>query len=566
MTNNNNTNEVTEIQGIWNSVNATASTVEYSEEEVVKSLLASLDKFLARSKKASWIAEMQEAAPIAAATIAKRILQERKVYAGGIQLKVFDSISKNIQLFRFLISSAIEDGVLEFEEDTKNIYLQGNNVIKGIRFPKDKKPSKKWINRTNPLGIRDVSYILESMPLYWDKDFQLENPVDVNLINYISLVNAGISQTKDEMHVPIMHDFRGRIYAKSDVGNYTSDKVQRHHLLIEGLPCIALDSKSSCIQLASIMLKDNTALHKVFTLGLKSHKDVKPYIRVFKKFPVELDKEIKKKSIMQFTYGGTAYVRDHLGAHVNEFYALYAEYLPLVFEFRNACVGGWDEDAYGYGWSLPDGFEVDMVCEKPIAETELSSAKIELEIQGKRVNVRPFWSINTPLQKGEPGSKGLGANIVHSMDAYVMRELVRRCHGVFRTSLDDIKIGDLVCSPEAKHIYNMWKQTGMCSLNILNELKKGNSIPQDYYEAIKDTLLTLPENKFFIKPIHDEFCCRTEFRDQMVQVYNCLLVELYKSTYAEYIQKELNLSFNVGKVNPQYVKELFSNDYLLHED
>ena len=106
----------------------------------------------------------------------------------------------------------------------------------------------------------------------------------------------------------------------------------------------------------------------------------------------------------------------------------------------------------------------------------------------------------------------------------------------------------------------------MCSLNILNELKKGNSIPQDYYEAIKDTLLTLPENKFFIKPIHDEFCCRTEFRNQMVQVYNCLLVELYKSTYAEYIQKELNLSFNVGKVNPQYVKEVFSNDYLLHED
>lgn len=565
MTNNNNTNEATEIQGIWDSV-SDATSVEYTEEEVVKSLLLSLDKFLSRSKKSSWIAEMQEAAPEAAKQIAKRILQERKVYAGGIQLRVFDSLSKNIQLFRFLISSAIEDGVLEFEEDTKNIYLHGNNVVKGIRFPKDKKPSKKWINCTNPLGIRDIAYILESMPLYWDKDFQLKKPVDVNLINYISLVNAGIAQTQDEMHVPIMNDFRGRVYAKSDVGNYTSDKVQRHHLLIEGLPCIALDSKSSCIQLASIMLKDNTALHKVFTLGLKSHKDVKPYIRVFKKFPVELDKETKKKSIMQFTYGGTAYVRDHLGQHVNEFYALYAEYLPLVFEFRNACVGGWDENAYGYGWSLPDGFEVDMVCEKPIAETELHDAKIELEIQGKRVNVRPFWTINTPLQKGEPGSKGLGANIVHSMDAYVMRELVRRCHGVFRTSLDDIKIGDLNCSAEAKAIYDMWVQTNMISLNILNELKKGDSIPKDYFNAIKDVMLTLPKHKFYIKPIHDEFCCRTEFRDEMVQVYNCLLVELYQSTYAEYISKELNLNFSIGKVNPKYVSELFTNDYLLHED
>ena len=341
----NTNNEIKEIPGIWS---ATTSTVEYSEEEVVKSLLASLNKFLARSKKSSWIAEMQEAAPLAATKIAKRILQERKTYVGGIQLRIFESLSKNIQLFRFLISSAIEDGTIAFEEDTKSIYLQGNNVVKGIRFPKERKPSKKWVNKVNPLGIKDVAYILESIPLYWDKDFQLENPTDVNLINYIGLINAGISQTQDEMHVPVMHDFRGRVYAKTDVGNYTSDKVQRHHLLIEGLPCIALDSKSSCIQLASIMLKDNTALHKVFTLGLKSHKNVKPYIRIFKKFPVELEKDVKKKSIMQFTYGGTAYIRDHLGQHVNEFYELYHEYLPLVFDFRNACVGGWDEDAFGY--------------------------------------------------------------------------------------------------------------------------------------------------------------------------------------------------------------------------
>ena len=112
----------------------------------------------------------------------------------------------------------------------------------------------------------------------------------------------------------------------------------------------------------------------------------------------------------------------------------------------------------------------------------------------------------------------------------------------------------------------MWQQTKMVSLNILNELKKGDSIPEDYYNAIKDTLLTLPEHQFYIKPIHDEFCCRTEFRDEMVQVYNCLLVELYNSTYAEYAMKELELKLEVGKANPKVTKELFENDYLLHED
>ena len=182
------------------------------------------------------------------------------------------------------------------------------------------------------------------------------------------------------------------------------------------------------------------------------------------------------------------------------------------------------------------------------------------------IPMKPFWSINTPLQKGELGTKGIGANLIHSIDAYIMRELVRRCHGQFRTSLEQISVGELKCSTNAKTIYDMWVQTKMVSLNILNELKKGDSIPQEYYDAIKDVMLTLPEHSFYIKPIHDEFCCRVEFRDEMVQVYNCLLVELYNSTYAEYAMKELELKLEVGKANAKVTEALFTNDYLLHED
>ena len=333
------------------------------------------------------------------------------------------------------------------------------------------------------------------------------------------------------------------------------------------MSCIALDSKSSCIQLASIMLRDNTALKKVFTIGNKTHKDCKPYVKIFKKFPVEIEKEEKKACVMQFTYGGNSYCVSHLGSDVHEFHKLYKEHLPLVFTFRNACVAGWNDEALAYSWSLPDGFEVNMECTKPISDIpDYCDTRIELEINGKRHHIKPFWSINTPLQKGELGTKGIGANLIHSIDAYIMRELVRRCHGQFRTSLEQITVGELKCSANAKAIYDMWVQTKMVSLNILNELKKGDSIPEDYYNAIKDTLLTLPEHQFYIKPIHDEFCCRTEFRDEMVQVYNCLLVELYNSTYAEYAMKELELKLEVGKANPKVTKELFENDYLLHED
>ena len=271
----------------WDDVlfnNHPLESKEYNKDDLIKAMLSSLDHFLNKSKKEEWKNEMKEAAPMAAEMIASRLLRERKVYAGGIQINIFPNLNKNIQLFRFLISSAINDGIIQIDLESGNIYLQGNNVIKGVRYPKPKASKKN----SSPLGIRDVSQILESMPLYWDSEFTIPDPEDVNLLMYTHQINEGIKETYGELHVPVMHDFRGRIYAKTDVGNYTSDKCQRHHLLIEGMPCIALDSKSSCIQLASIMLRDNVALKKVFTVGLKNHKDCKPYVRVFKKFPREM--------------------------------------------------------------------------------------------------------------------------------------------------------------------------------------------------------------------------------------------------------------------------------------
>ena len=216
----------------WDAVlfsNHPEESVEYNKEDLIASMLSSLEKFLGKSKKEEWKAEMRTAAPMAAEQIATRLLRERKVYAGGIQINVFTNLNKNIQLYRFLISSAINDGIIQIDLESGNIYLQGNNVIKGVRYPKPKASKKN----NSPLGIKDVSRILESMPLYWDTEFSIPDPEDVNLLMYTHQINQGIKETYGELHVPVMHDFRGRMYAKTDVGNYTSDKCQRHHLLIE---------------------------------------------------------------------------------------------------------------------------------------------------------------------------------------------------------------------------------------------------------------------------------------------------------------------------------------------
>ena len=233
MTNNVNKSSVSDVNAAtdWDAVLFNAhpeETKEYNKDDLVKAMLSSLESFLNKSKKESWKAEMREAAPEAAEQIAIRLLRERKVYAGGIQINAFTNLNKNIQLYRFLVSSAINDGIIDIDLETGNIFLRGNNVIKGVRYPKPK-ASKKY---NSPLGIKDVSRILESMPLYWDSEFTIPDPEDCNLLMYVHQINEGIRETFGELHVPVMHDFRGRMYTKTDVGNYTSDKCQRHHLLI----------------------------------------------------------------------------------------------------------------------------------------------------------------------------------------------------------------------------------------------------------------------------------------------------------------------------------------------
>ena len=176
MTNSNvNTSSLVSSDTNWDDVlfnNHPLETKEYNKDDLVKAMLSSLDHFLNKSKKESWKDEMRTAAPMAAEMIASRLLRERKVYAGGIQINVFPNLNKNIQLFRFLISSAINDGIIQIDLESGNIYLQGNNVIKGVRYPKPKASKRN----NSPLGIKDVANILEHMPLYWDTEFSIPDP------------------------------------------------------------------------------------------------------------------------------------------------------------------------------------------------------------------------------------------------------------------------------------------------------------------------------------------------------------------------------------------------------
>ena len=76
----------------------------------------------------------------------------------------------------------------------------------------------------------------------------------------------------------------------------------------------------------------------------------------------------------------------------------------------------WDYDTDVHQWTLPDGH----IARVPV--TEMSDIRIEID----ELNHRTFTYRYSKQQPSE-NYRSLVANIIHSIDGYIAREMVRRC-------------------------------------------------------------------------------------------------------------------------------------------
>ena len=113
---------------------------------------------------------------------------------------------------------------------------------------------------------------------------------------------------------------------------------------------------------------------------------------------------------------------------------------PMASRIKETFQSLWDDTRTHWEWTLPDGFKVQMYTE-----------------EARQITVNPFGcgEINVIAHMIMPTSKNtaLGVNIIHSVDAYICRQMVVRC------PFDIITIHDgYRClphnAPAMKRIYN----------------------------------------------------------------------------------------------------------------
>ena len=320
-----------------------------------------------------------------------------------------------------------------------------------------------------------------------------------------------------------------------------------------GFMC-AMDATISGVQLLSIMLGSRVGC--ILTNAIHSGERVDGYTYIYemtKQYAPNLESLTRqniKDAVMQYFYGGSKTAKDMFGEEGFMIFELVlSEIVPDLVKLRNLLLDLWNPNVKEYHWTLPDNFHVNMLVEK----TNYYSFKLFDEEYSFGITE------NAPVKKGDMGSKALGANITHSVDGFILREMCARCmynqehidelrkvqHS--KPNMLNLNKNTLKDYKTITNLLELGKQSGYYSVRILDYLNKDNIslVPQDILDHLLDSL---PKRRFDMMTIHDCFFAHANYIHDVREQYRNCLVDLSKSNLLEYILKQvLNKKININK-------------------
>ncbi len=134
---------------------------------------------------------------------------------------------------------------------------------------------------------------------------------------------------------------------------------------------------------------------------------------------VSVDRDRVKKPVMTVFYGSTAKPKEIFGegATLAAFYAALQEKLPGAYDLMDVLQQQWNSYALKHPWTLPDGH---VAC-VPVTQTVEKDIEID-ECDHMRFAYRA--KVIAPVIR----SRSLAANIVHSIDGWIVRQMVSAAH------------------------------------------------------------------------------------------------------------------------------------------
>jgi hypothetical protein len=171
--------------------------------------------------------------------------------------------------------------------------------------------------------------------------------------------------------------------------------------------------------------------------------------------------------------------------------------------------------------------------------------------------------------------RSLGANMTHSIDGMIVREMVRRCN-YDRNQISKVEhavqlalsgAGDnrrVTKDDEAViALWDRYQQSGYLSARILDHLELENIGHVDP-AVIQELLSTLPSKPFQVVPVHDCFRVLPHYGNDLRTQYNLQLSLIAQSNLLEDLLGQIvGRNIQVSKLDPSLYVDILQTNYAL---
>lgn len=325
---------------------------------------------------------------------------------------------------------------------------------------------------------------------------------------------------------------------------------------------VSLDATASGIQILSLLAGDASAARHCNVLNTGHRQDaytnVDTIMRSYAQFD-HIDRKQSKQALMTVFYGSEAVPKRVFGegSLLQLFETICEQEFPAVWRLNRAMLAMWNPQALEYNWLLPDNFHV---------KTKVTGTV------GYRVNfMGSAVMANVKVNEPQPEGRSIGANLVHSIDGYFVREMTRRCSydpAVIAQARKHLQTGGGMGRNRHKDkmlltLNQQARDTGMMSIRAVDYIDSDNAdlIDREWLLAVLDTL---PAKPFSMLSTHDCFRCHPNYAEDMRIQYNRQLAELNESRMLDYLSSQiLGTEVYIQKLDQISSEEILASNYAL---
>ncbi len=317
---------------------------------------------------------------------------------------------------------------------------------------------------------------------------------------------------------------------------------------------ISLDACSSGLQILSLLI----SCRKSWDLcGGVSTDCVDSYTTIYSAMDINntITRKKVKNTIMTALYGSQSMPQATFGNNVDMFYETMENMVPGAWDLNIALQELWGEvEDSKYSWTLPDNFFAHIQTQ--------DKEFIPIKFLDKE------YHVPVKIDKRPDFHKGLGPNIVHSIDGFIVREMFRRCSYNKKTitrvinSLDHIgTVGK--SAHKVRQLWDHYQKSGFLSLRILDYLYEDTMGLVDSL-IIGRLIKELPQEPFDLVSVHDCFRSHPNYGNDVRTQYNIIMADINDSDMLHEIANEISgKDLGVVKAGSIDRNKILEGNYLL---